>query len=126
MAGAPSTFTRVINNVLLGLGETMCLIFMDDILLFSKTIEKHANRLRTVLGRLREAKFTLNLAKCHFAQDRVEYLGFLVTSEAVMPSEEKLTAIHTFPRPRTVRDMRSFLGLSGYYRQFIPRYAELA
>lgn len=126
LAGAPCTFTKVINNVLLGLGETTCLIFMDDILIFSRTIEEHAERLQKVFERLRTASFTLNVAKCHFAQDQVEYLGHTIGRTGSKPSEDKVKAIRTYPRPRNIREVRAFLGLSGYYRQYIPRYAELS
>jgi hypothetical protein len=67
----------------------------------------------------------LNLAKYHFSDGQVEYLGHCVTQEGVKPSEGKVKAIKNFPRPHTVRDVRSFLGLSGYNRQYIPNYAEL-
>jgi hypothetical protein len=125
LAGAPSTFTKVIDRVLLGLGTVTCLIYMDNILIFAKTIEEHAERLGQVFEWLRSARFTLNLAKCHFAEGQVEYLGHCVTQDGVRPSEGKVKAIKNFPRPRTVRDVKSFLGLSGYYRQYIPNYAGL-
>jgi hypothetical protein len=126
LAGVPCTFTKVISNVLLGLGETTCLIFMDDILIFSRTIEEQAERLQKVFERLRRASFTLNVAKCHFAQDQVEYLGNTVGRTSSKPSESKVKAIRSYPRPRNIRAVRVFLGLSGYYRQYTTRYAELA
>jgi hypothetical protein len=85
LAGAPYTFTKVINNVLLGLGETTCLNFMDDTLIFSRTIEEHAKRLQKVFERLRRASFTVNVAKCNFAQDQVEYLGHTVGKQVRNP-----------------------------------------
>jgi hypothetical protein len=128
LAGAPCTFTKAINNVLLGLGETMCLIFMEYILIFSRTIEEHAEQLQKVFERLREASFTLNVAKYHFAQDQVEYLGHTTGRTGSKPSEVevKVKAIQSYPRPPNIREARAFLGLSGYYRQYIPLYAELA
>jgi hypothetical protein len=69
---------------------------------------------------------TLNLEKCHFAKDSVEYLGHCVTREGVRPSDDKVRAIRDYPQPRTVTEVRSFLGLSGYYRQYIQNYAEIS
>lgn len=126
LSGAPATFTKIMDQVLLGLGNTICLIFMDDLLIFSKTIEEQAERLKQVFERLRRANFTLNLAKCHFGEREVEYLGHTVREFGSSPSPNKTKAIKDFPRPRTVRDVRAFLGLSGYYRQYIPRYADIA
>jgi hypothetical protein len=96
LAGSPSTFMKIIDRVLLGLGNIICLIFTDDILIFSHDIQEHADRYRQVFDRLRKAKFALNLAKCHFAEGKVEYLGHTVTREGVRPSEEKVKAIRTF------------------------------
>jgi hypothetical protein len=124
LAGSPSTFMKIIDRVLLGLVNIVCLIFMDDILIFSHDIQEHADRLRNVFDRLRKAKLTLNLLKCHFAEGKVEYLGHTVTREGVRPSEDKVKAIRSFIRPSTVKDVRLFLGLSGYYRRYILRYAE--
>jgi hypothetical protein len=126
LAGSPYTFTRVMDEVLLGLGNVTCLVFMDDVLVFGRTLQEHTGRLREVFERLRSAKLTLNLEKCHFAKDSVEYLGHCVTREGVRPSEDKVRAIREYPRPRSVTEVRSFLGLSGYYRQYIPNYAEIS
>jgi hypothetical protein len=126
LAGSPYTFTRVMDKVLLGLGSITCLVFMDDVLVFGRLLQEHTDRLREIFGRLRTAKLTLNLEKCHFTKDSVEYLGHCVTREGVKPSEDKVRAIREYPRPRTVTEVRSFLGLSGCYRQYIPNYAEIS
>jgi hypothetical protein len=126
LAGVPATFTKIMDQVLLGLGNTICLIFMDDLLIFSKTIEEQAERLQQVFDRLRRATCTLNLAKCHFAEKQVEYLGHIVRECGSLPSPNKTKTVKDFPTPRTVRDLRSFLGLSGYYRQYVPRYGDIA
>lgn len=126
LAGSPYTFTRVMDEVLMGLGNITCLVFMDDILIFGRSMQEHTERLREVFERLRTAKLTLNLEKCHFAKDSVEYLGHCVTRAGVKPSQDKVKAIREYPRPRNVTEVRSFLGLSGYYRQYIPRYAEIS
>jgi hypothetical protein len=114
------------DEVLLGLGNITCLVFMDDVLIFGRILQGHTERLREVFGRLRAAKLTLNLEKCHNAKDSVQYLGHCVTREGVKPSEDKVNAIRDYTRPRNVIEVRSFLGLSGYYRQYIPNYAEIS
>jgi hypothetical protein len=125
LAGSSFTFTRIMNEVLLGLESVTCLVFMDDVLVFGRTMEEHVERLQHELERQRGAHFTLNLEKCHFARDQVGYLGH-VTREGVKPSAGMVRAIQTYPQPRTVKDVRAFLGLSGYYRQYIPRHAEIS
>jgi hypothetical protein len=77
LAGSSFTFTRTMDEVLLGLGSVTCLVFMDDVLVFGRTMEEHVERLQQVLERLRGAHFTLILEKCHFAKDEVDYLVML-------------------------------------------------
>jgi hypothetical protein len=97
LAGSPFTFTRIMDEVLLGLGSVTCLVFMDNVLVFGRTIEEQTERLLQVFERLRGANFTLNLEKGQFAKDQVEYLGHCVTREGVRPSEDKVRAIRTYP-----------------------------
>jgi len=110
----------------MGLKDIYALVYLDDILIFSNTIQEHARRIRMVLDRIREAKFKLNLDKCTFAAREVAYLGHLVSANGVSPDASKVEAIKSFPLPRTVRDVRAFLGLAGYYRSFIPNLAALS
>jgi hypothetical protein len=94
--------------------------------LFSDTIQEHAQRVRMVLDRIWEAKFKLNIDKCTFAVREVAYLGHLVSANGVSPDVSKVQAIKSFPLLRTVRDVRAFLGLAGYYCSFIPDFAALS
>ena len=126
LAGAPSTFQKIMDVTLMGLKDIYALVYLDDILIFSNTIQEHARRIRMVLDRIREAKFKLNLDKCTFAAREVAYLGHLVSANGVSPDVSKVEAIKSFPLPRTVRDVRAFLGLAGYYRSFIPNFAALS
>lgn len=126
LSGAPSTFQRVMDAMLVGLRDVEVLVYMEDLLLFSETIEDHVRRMRLVFDRVREANFKLNVDKCTFAVPEVVYLGHVVSKNGVSPDPSKITAIKDFPQPRTVRDVRAFLGLSGYYRVFIQNYAAIS
>jgi hypothetical protein len=111
---------------LMGLEDIYALVYLDDILIFSDSIQDHARRIKMVLDRIREAKFKLNLEKCMSAAREVAYLGHLVSANGVSPDVNKVKAIKSFPLPRNVRDVRAFLGLAGYYRSFIPNFAALS
>jgi hypothetical protein len=126
LALAPSTFQKIMDSTLMGPKDIYALVYLDDILIFSGTIEEHARRIRMVLDRIRVAKFKLNLGKCTFAAREVAYLGHLVSANGVSPDASKGRAVKTFPLPSNVRDVRYFLGLAGYYRSFIEDFAALS
>jgi len=123
LAGAPATFSKVTDAVLMGLRDVECFVYLDDILIFSSTVTEHARQLRLAFERIREANFKLGIAKCIFAAPKMSYLGHFLSKDAVSPDQSKDTAIWNFPRPKTVRDVRAFLGLSRYNRSFIKDYA---
>jgi hypothetical protein len=126
LSGTPSTFQRIMDAVLVGLSDVECLVYLDDVLLFSETITDHARRMRLVFDHIREANFKINIAKCMFAAPEVSYLGHVVSQDGVAPDPKKVTSIRDFHRPKTVKDIRAFLGLSGYYRWFIKDYAAMS
>jgi hypothetical protein len=126
LSGAPSTFQRVMDAMLVGLRDIEVLVYPDNLLLFSETIEDHVRWMRLVFEQVREAKFKLNVAKCTFAVPKVMYLGHVVNKDGVAPDPSKVMAIKDFPRQQTVRDVRAFVGLSGYYRVFIRNYAGMS
>lgn len=86
----------------------------------------HLQHLKLVLQRFREANIKLKPSKCPFAHCKVNYLGHVVLREGVSPDPEKIRAVQEFPIPKTVRDVRAFLGLSGYYRKFVPKFSLIA
>ena len=119
LANAPATFQRLMNKVFKReLGRFIC-VYLDDILVFSKSLEEHISHVRTALERLRTAKLYGRLHKCEFFRTSVEYLGYMVSSDGIRASEEKIRAIIDWPQPTNVRDVRSFLGLANYYRRFV-------
>jgi hypothetical protein len=126
LAGAPATFSNVMDAVLMGLRDVECLVYLDDIFIFTATIPEHARRMRLVFERIREANFKLGIARCTLAAPKVTYLGHILSKDGVSPDQSKVNAIWNFPQPKTVRDVRAFLGLSGYYRSFIKDYAAIS
>ena len=116
LCNAPATFSRLMDRVLAGLHWETCLFYLDDIIVFSSTWEEHLARLREVFERLRHAKLKLGAAKCTFAAKEVSYLGHRVTEEGLLPDPSLLAAIRDIPPPTTATEVRSFLGLAGYYR----------
>ena len=110
------------DRVLSGLHWETCLFYLDDIIVFS-TWEEHLARLRQVFERLRSANLKLGAEKCAFAAKEVSYLGHRVTEEGLLPDPALLTAIREIPPPKTATEVRSFLGLAGYYRRYVKNFA---
>ena len=101
------------------------LVFIDDLIVFSRTLEEHEARLTEVLKRLREFKLKLSPEKCKFCQTSVKYLGHIVSQSGVETDPAKVEALKTWPRPKTLKELRAFLGFSGYYRRFVQDYSKI-
>ena len=126
LCNAPVTFQRLVDRALAGLNWTACLVYLDDILVYGRNLPEHNMRLRLVLQALGEAGLTLNVKKCLFAADSVKYLGHLVTAEGLSPNPEKVQDIVNFPIPKTISQLRGFLGLASFYRRFVPSFANIS
>ena len=126
LSNAPATFQRIIELALRGLQWTSCLIYLDDVIIFGKNIEEHLARLWAVLNRLRLAGLKLSPKKCQFPQPRVKFLGHVVSSTGVEPNADNVAKLARWSQPKTVKDVRSFLGLASYYRRFIPGFSKIA
>lgn len=126
LKNAPSTFQRVMDNILLGIQNERCLVYMDDIIIYSPTIHDHMSRLTEVFQRLRKANLKIQPDKCEFLRKEVAYLGHLITKDGVKPNPTKVDAILNFPQPKDQKDIKSFLGLAGYYRRFIPNFSKIS
>ena len=123
VTNAPATFQRLMNTLFKDELDDFVLVYLDDILIFSQSLQEHIRHIRQALEKLREAKLYARLHKCSFFQEQVEYLGFDVSAKGVSPSPAKVRAIVEWPRPQTVKDVRSFLGLAGFYRRFIKNFS---
>ena len=126
LCNAPATFSRLMDRILAGLHWETCLFYLDDIILFSSTWEVHLARLRQVFERLRHANLKLGADKCTFAAKEVNYLGHRVTEEGLLPDSSLLAAIREIPPPKTATEVRSFLGLAGYYWRYVKGFAAIA
>ena len=126
LTNAPATFQRMVDKTLKDLIGTICLVYLDDIIVFSKTVEEHMVHLELVFERLRRATLKLNREKCYFMKEKVIYLGHVINQDGLFPCEDKVKAIKDFPIPKTVKQLQSFLGITGYYRKFIKDYAKIA
>lgn len=126
LTNAPSTFQRLMNSVLRGLTWTTCLVYLDDIVIFTRGgIERHVVELATVLERLSAAGLTLKLKKCMFATRSMEYLGHELSGEGVRPLERLVTAVRDFPRPTDATEVKRFVHIAGYYRRFVPGFGTM-
>ena len=124
LAQAPSYFQKLMNKVLNGLNFAFA--YLDDIIIFSNTAEEHLKHIQIIINRLRTAQLKLKKSKCSFFKKELYYLGHLLTTEGIKPQIEKVKAIHEMKPPTTQKGVREFLGMVGYYRKFINRFADAA
>ncbi|GBG71097.1 hypothetical protein CBR_g8396 [Chara braunii] len=106
--------------------DKFVIVYLDDMLIFSKTVEEHVAHLDKVLSLLRQHKFKINGEKCEFGRTRVLYLGHEISAEGLKPDDAKVASIRDWPRPQSVTEMRSFLGMTCYYRTFVKNYSIVA
>ena len=121
---SPACFNKMLYNVFSGL-EDFCGIYLDDIVIYSKTFEEHVQHCRIVLERLKKACLTVKLVKCYFACKQIEYLGHKVGLGEIRPKEQKVKDLLQTDRPVGKRQLQSFLGAAGYYRRFIPNFSDI-
>ena len=124
LAQAPAYFQLLMNKVLNGLKFAMT--YLDNIIIFSKNESQHLEHLETVFSCLREAGLKMKWSKCDFFKSEIHYLGHLISPEGIHPLPNKLDCIQHMPVPKNVKESKQFLGLNGYYRKFIPRFADIS
>lgn len=125
LKNAPSTFQRLMNTALSGLQGLHCLVFLDDVIIYSHDLESHIQKLNLVFDKLRHFNLKLQPDKCEFLRREVAYLGHVITDKGVSPNPEKVKAVSEFPVPKNPKDVKSFLGLAGYYRRFIENFSKI-
>lgn len=125
LKNSPSTFQRMMDNVLRGISNEFCCVYLDDIIIFSTSLQEHLQRLEAVFKRLRKANLKIQLDKTEFLRSEISYLGHVITPEGVKPNPDKIQAILEYPIPTNTRQIKSFLGLLGYYRRFIRDFAKV-
>ena len=125
LSQAPAYFQLLIDKVLMGC-SSFAMGYLDNIIIFSKTEEEHLKHLEEIFVRLRKFGLKMKHEKCIFFKKHIQYLGHLVSERGFEPLPEKLESIHKMPAPRTAKEVKQFLGLIGYYRKFVPRFADIS
>lgn len=126
LCNAPSTFQRLMDTLLRGLSWKYCLVYLDDVIVFSNDFQSHMERLAQVLEKFGQANLKLKPSKCMFVMEKVSYLGFLITKDGLKPDVNKTRALSELIAPRDKDEVKSFLGMMGYYRRFIPDFSTTA
>ena len=121
---APAYFQKLINDILKGCNFAMG--YLDDIIIYSRSEKEHLEHLEEIFTRLKAVGLKLKLEKCCFFKKHIQYLGHLISADGIQPLPEKLQSIAKMPAPRNLKEVKQFLGLVGYYRKFVPRFADIS
>ncbi|KAL1954574.1 hypothetical protein VTO42DRAFT_1050 [Malbranchea cinnamomea] len=126
LTNAPATFQTMMNSILMEYNGRFCLVYLDDLLIYSNTLDEHVEHLELVLGRLAEHKLYAKPTKCVIASQSVEFVGHIVGGGEVRPVPAKVDVIKEWPVPKNVRKLHQFLGLTSYYRRYVRGFAKIA
>lgn len=126
LKNAPATFQRLMNSVLSEYLGSICLVYLDDIIIFSTSLTEHIDSIRKIFKKLQDFNLKVQLDKSEFLKKETEFLGHIVTTEGIKPNPNKIDAIIKYELPKTNRQIKSFLGITGYYRKFIRDYSKIA
>jgi hypothetical protein len=126
LTNAPATFMRLMNSVFMEYLDKFVVVYIDDILIYSKTEEEHAEHLRLALTKLREHRLYAKFSKCEFWLNELIFLGHVLSANGVAVIPDKVQSVLDWVTPSSVKDVRSFLGLAGYYRRFIENFSKIA
>ena len=126
LCNAPATFQRLMDHVYRDIAWKFTVVYLDDTIVYSRTFDEHLEHLKETFIRIKRAGLKLNLEKCNFWMQRLPFLGHIVTSIGIAPDPKKIEAVQNIQPPKTTTQLRSFLELVGYYRQFIRNFSEVA
>ena len=126
LTNAQATFQRLMVSCLGELHLDWCIIYLDDIIVFSQTPDEHVHRLKAVFNKLRVAGLKLKPSKCYLFRKEIKYFGHVVSNEGVSTDPDKIKTVTEWPQPTTVTEVRSLLGFVSYYRRFIPNFSKVA
>lgn len=126
LKNAPATFQRLMDRVLTGLQGIEVFVYMDDIVVYARSLREHEIKFNKLAQRLRAANLHLQPDKCEFLRTEVTYLGHIISNDGVKPDPKKISAVKDFPTPKRAKNVKQFLGLAGYYRRFIPDFSKIA
>lgn len=126
LKSGPATFQRLMNKVLTGINGVKAFVYLDDVIIIGTSLEDHQKQLKDVFTRIRKFNLKLQPTKCEFLRKEVSYLGHVITEEGVQPDPKTTESVVSFPIPRNVKDIKSFLGLAGYYRRFVKNFSQIS
>ena len=126
LTNALAAFMDLMNGVLQPYLDQFVVVFIDDILIYSRTLADHTNHLRRALGVLRRYELYAKFSKCEFWLNKMAFLGQVVSNKGVLVDPQKIDAVTEWPRPKNPTEVRSFLGLAGYYRRFVQNFSKIA
>lgn len=125
LSNAPSTFVRLMNEVFKEFIGKFVIVYLYDILVYSRSKEEHMRHLNYVLQRLQQKKLLLNLKKCSFMKEELVYLGFVIFAEGLKMDLENIKAIMEWPSPKSIFEVRSFHGIASFYKKFIKNFSKI-
>ena len=126
LCNSPATYQRLMEQCLGNLHLSICMVYIDDVVVFSKTLDEHLDRLGKVFQKIRDSNLKLAPKKCQFFKRKVSYVGHIVSEKGVEPDPGKVDAIQNWPTPSSPEEVRRFLGFSGYYRRFVHNFSQIS
>ncbi|EFQ94366.1 hypothetical protein PTT_07967, partial [Pyrenophora teres f. teres 0-1] len=126
MCNSPGTFQAYINDVLHEYLDEFCMAYLDDVIIFSETLDQHEKHLVQVVSRLADAGLPMDILKSEFLKTEVKFLGLIITADGIKMDPEKVSAIQDWKLPQSLKDVQAFLGFANFYRRFIRGFSDIA